>query len=261
MINKELTDDVIYEFRCKMQKHQDGAAVTQALLAENREELEDIDDRIPVLMGIVLAQKEYNCLDLSLKEELISWIDSEIESGAWNKSEISRHEKAKQKIEAERTPKKPRIPNYLDYCPWQNGDVFAYRFCEHDSIESKYAYFVKGEDSDWLYGSIAPIVYFYNVVSKNLITDINRLQQYGYMIQCYYPSAYIRHPEAPPMYRLQLDMKKRDYSSKKLTYIGKIDESVLFSDSNKNDGLRLYSQLSKYIPERVKTWEIPCIED
>ncbi len=259
MINQELINDIIYTFEKKKTRQKDNSVIVEEILLEYKDSLEDEDDRNSIYIGIALAQKKQGCLDLLFKSKILEILYSNIQEDTLLKEEKKSCKNIIKFLEKETTFCVHSKTQESERCPWENGDVFAYRFIEMGSGEVRYAYFVKSESVYWDDDSTFPLVYFYNLISKKLIKDINYLNKHNYMVQGYVPSAYINHPELPRMYRLLIEMSKRDYNSKKIIYLGKIDESFLKRDENKNRFFRKFSKLPKYIGKHVKDWSVPCL--
>lgn len=256
-MNRELMGDIKYSFIEEMYDLQDVKLATKQILDDYAEELQDYDDRVCVLCGLALAQWGRGMLlpeikEAAIKELQVKMTQSKEDNDAKSYAE---YEKILNKILSNQPAIKKFGKRHQYVCPWNIGDVFAYRIFNADLQKNIYTYFIKVGTRLWWPKNVIPVVSFYNLFSEELL-DLDRIVSFDYMIQFFNPTVYFTSPDKPKVYKLGLIINKLMDSKDGLYYLG----NTVLVENNNQDNKAEYNveieKLSTYIIDRINKYNI-----
>lgn len=256
-INKKLINEIKETFNEAMYELQDIELATKKVLDDYSQELQDYDDKVCVLSGLAVAQWERGLLLPEIKDLATSELQTKLlESKTSNDAKAyAAYERLLNKITAPQPSLKKYGKRQQYICPWNIGDVFAYKIFNTDLGKNIYVYFIKVGTRLWWPRNIIPIVSFYNLFSEELL-EIDRIVSFDYMIQFFNPTVYFNSPNKPKLYKLGLIINKQSDLKDKLYYIG---NAVLVENENQDNKAEYNVEIEKldlYIIDRIKKYDI-----
>ena len=127
-----------------------------------------------------------------------------------------------------------KVSKYRNYiCPWEIGDVYAYKIKENKEYEGKYIVFIKVGKEICHPHNECPIVYVYNKIF-NKVPQIEDLKDVKYLPQFYVVNAY-KGIYDNILYKCLIDISigKKRYI-KDCIYIGNIKDYIVPQNENNN---------------------------
>lgn len=156
---------------------------------------EDIDEDSIFWITLADTQWEYGRLLKEVKDKAIEYIENGEELEKWkeNKELYKKRkeilEQIKEKLNS-KMPEEKRIYKYRNYkCPWNIGDVYAYKIKNNENYKGKYIIIMKISERIFHPHNICPEVYVYNKLFDE-IPKIEELNSIQYLPQFYKPTAY-----------------------------------------------------------------------
>lgn len=194
-----------------------------------RWDTDDVEEGPIFWITLANTQWEYGKLIDIVKEKAIYYIESEVELERWkedkelyDKRKEILNEVAKKLKTQNENPKK--IRKYRIYkCPWNIGDVYAYKIKDNEEYKGKYIALIKIEEGDYWPHNICPVVYVYNKMFDEIPT-IEAVKDIKYLPQFYKPSVY-RGEYKDVLYRCLIGIENS--TKKKIEeyiYIGNIEK-------------------------------------
>lgn len=224
LFQDDIAQDVRDTYKDKLRRGNSSEEVTDSLINEYGELLDDSDDAPIFWFALADTQWGYGRLSPIVKEKAIDCIDSGTNQNRWldeNPKDAEKRAKIlehlKQKLNEQQPPER-NISQYKLYkCEWEIGDVFAYKL-ESDLAKEKgffgrYLLLWKVDEGRWSPGHIVPVVYALITQDDNLPKDANDISKAQFI-----RSTFARRKTEYQM--LLLSTSKRIIPSKKLKYIG-----------------------------------------
>ena len=165
--------DVQDEFKELFRKGKTVREITDKILTAYAEGLDDPEEAPLVWFALADTQWCYGVLLADVREKALEWIEKSLERAnsfddlPLRKKAIKVLENLRQKLNSPQPPAKvpPAVPprSRLYRCPWNVGDVFAYRLtsdlAKERGIAGRYFLIQKVDEYTWHPGHIVPIVY------------------------------------------------------------------------------------------------------
>lgn len=264
-------DDVAQEvrdyYKDQLHRGKTGPEITQELMEQYADFLSDPDDAPPFWFALADTQWNLGRLEESVRDEALRHIRDGYDLNRWEEAAPSLGRKRAKVLETleekllSPQPPEKKISQYRLYrCEWNVGDVFAYQLNSEDAraagVFGKYLYFVKAGEDTWWPGHIVPNVYFYKIVTDDLL-PLEALRDVEYIPQAYYPSVYIRKPEMPVLYLLTLlNTSRRVIPKAHLHFLGNFPDLPRPDREDPNAFPRSWKDLEPYIIENFRRWEV-----
>lgn len=261
-------DDTALDIKDRFEDLRKGKTVqqiTNELIDEYTCELDD--ECCAPVFWFALADTQWNLGRLlpEVKEQALAWLDKGGDLAVWQeenpKLAVTREKvlrELQQKLNSPQPPEK-KISQYRLYkCEWEIGDVFAYQFnseyAKDNDFYQKYVYFVKISEKTWYPGHIVPVVYFYKKVD-NVLSDVNALNNVGFIPQFYKPIAYKNNPGMKIQYALTLlNTSSRVIPKKQLIFLGNTGDIKRIDNEDLNSYNVTWKRFETYMIDNFKAW-------
>lgn len=257
-ICKDLVKEIKDIFIDLMYEHNDFEFATKKILSDYAYDLDDYDDGTAIWLGLALVQWECGVLQTEIKVRAEQNAQNKIEQciAANNLKDVIYLKKAISKICLPQKPPKKFGKRQQYICPWEIGDVYAYKFTDIYSHKMAYSYFVKVDNKLWWPKHIIPVICFFNIVTTELL-DLSSVIKNTYMIQVSPPQAYINHPKVLKSYRIGIiTEKEKDVPIDKLIYLGKFKEAIPMIIDNPNISTFYWKNMEYYLSKLINWWDI-----
>ena len=237
LYDDDLSMDIKSEYEDRLHRGKIGEEITQELISENKELIDDVEEGPLFWLALADTQWELGRLENFVKEKAIKYIDSGIVLKRWktnNPKEAIKREEILQELKNKlltQQPKEKNISQYKEYkCKWKNGDVYAWEIKNSEENEGKYIVVIKVSEDIYWSCNTCPVVYVYNKIFWE-IPKIEELQDTQYLPQFYSPNSTV-YTE---------DKENPEYKALKMA---EMKELMEFMINNPKE-----SQATKYVPK------------
>ncbi|MDD2376321.1 MAG: hypothetical protein PHD15_02345 [Clostridia bacterium] len=261
-------DDVALDVKEKyidlLKRGKSNKSATDKIIKENEDIIKDEEDAPVFWFSLANIQWDYGILLPQVKEKAIEYIKSETNLEKW-KEEVTEKDYIKRKKVLEELesklnsnmPEEKKITPYKIYtCPWNIGDIFAYKI-KGDLYKNHYIVFVKVGNDKYAPASTCPLVYVYNKIFNNILT-IEELKNIQYLPQAYRPSAY-KDQYKDLLYKCLIGIEFKDKKLlDNLVYLGNNTEINMPDNEICNIydmGNRSLCFLKKFEEEQIKSYD------
>lgn len=187
--------DVQDEFKELFRKGKNVREITDKILTAYAEVLDDPEEAPLIWFALADTQWNYGSLLPDVREKALDWIEKNLERAdtfddlQLRKKAVKVWKSLRQKLISPQPPAKvpPVIPprSRLYRCPWNVGDVFAYRLtsdlAKERGIAGRYFLVQKVDEYIWHPGHIVPIAYVKITKDENLPITIEEYEQLEYV--------------------------------------------------------------------------------
>lgn len=189
-------DDIAAEVRDfyidKLHRGKTGIEITQELLHNFSELLEDSDDSAVFWFALADTQWKLGRIESYVKNQALSYIDNGNDIKCWS-AESPKDAKKRLKILTDlknrlmsQPPPEKKISQYKIYhCEWSIGDVFAYKLeselAKEKGLYGKFILIRKIDENTWFPGHTVPIVYIKITESDRLPANIDEYNHEEYI--------------------------------------------------------------------------------
>ena len=257
--------DVRDYYKDQLHRGKEGEQITQELIAQNSDILEDPDDGPVFWLALADVQWKMGRLENVVKQNALNIIDENVDLMRWQheepgcvKKRLHMLSELKEKLLSPQ-PEMKKVSQYrLFHCNWKKGDVYAYQmlgdYAKEKGFFEKYVFFVKMDERTWHPGHTVPVVYFYCMISDVLV-ETKELKQAGYMPQVYAPQAYINNPKLKKRYRLTLlNTSMKVIPKKNLIYMGNIGNVDEIDEKTLTPYAVEWKEFEEYIIQNILEW-------
>ncbi len=263
----DIAQDVKDYYRDQLHRGKTGVEITQELLERFQEVIVDEEEGAVFWFALADTQWKLGRLEEHVKENALAYIRNGQDLRRWEKEDPRQVKSRKKVLDTleqkllSPQPEEKKVSQYRLYrCQWQIGDVYAYRLegeeAKSKGVEGNYLYFVKVDESIWYPGHIIPVVYFYKIVSEELL-KLEDLKNMEYIPQFYYPAVYEKEPEKKKLYVLALiNSSSRVIPKKRLTYIGRLEDVKRMQNEDTNTYQVFWKYFDHYIIKNFSVWNV-----
>lgn len=266
LYQNDIGEDIRTTFKDQLRRGKTGEEITKELIYQYREAISDSDDAPNFWFALADTQWDFGRLDDYVKEKALFYLSSDdclSESQGideWSEERKTVLLELRTKLLSPQPKKKRVLPYKLYSCPWEKGAVFAYKlhsdFAKRSGLFGKYLYFVKVENTVWHPGHIVPTVYFYRIVTTELL-NLNEIQAYEYIPQFFVPQAYEKDQNRKKLYLLTLLSKtEKTVPTEQITYIGSLGTVVRVKNEDSSSHPVSWEDFEEYIIHNFQNWMI-----
>ena len=187
--------DVQEEFKELFQKGKNVQEITDVLLARYAEGLDDPAEASTFWLALADTQWCYGILLPEVRQTALDWIEKSLKIAEdfvdlkFRKKAMKVLEDLREKLCSPQPPAKipPKTPprSRLYRCPWNVGDVYAYRLtsalAKERGIAGRYFLIRKVDEDTWHPGHIIPIVYVKITKDESLPVTLEEYEQLEYV--------------------------------------------------------------------------------
>ena len=261
----DMAEEIRAYYKDQLHRGKNGEKITDELVELYKECLSDFDDAPIFWFALADTQWDFGRLENRVKEEALYYINDGRDLIRW---ENENPEHAKKRAEVlcgleqkllSKQPDEKKISQYKLYqCEWNIGDVYAYQllgdYAKEKGLINKYLYFVKVGEKIWHPGHIIPIVYFYWIITDELL-GIEELKKFEYIPQFFTPTAYKKYPNMLPHYLLSfLSTSSKVIPKKQLTFVGNISGVKRMKNEDCDSYEIKWKKFEKYIIDNFQIW-------
>lgn len=265
LYQSDIAEDVRNYYMDQLRRGKSGKDITQELIARNKSTILDPDDAPEFWFALADTQWDLGRLEDGVKERAMYYLKEGNDLLRWEQEDpknANRRAKVldelRQKLDSSQPTEKRIVPYKLYRCAWSIGDVYAYRldsnFAKESGIYGQYLYFVKVDEAIWHPGHIVPVVYFYKIISDNLIS-LEKLKNTEYIPQFFTPVVYKKNPKKKKLYLLELlCTSARTIPHKKLHFIGNLQHVRRIDEEDLNPYSISWKDFENYIINNFRDW-------
>lgn len=254
IFQNDLAEDIRELYKELIENEENHVKVTKEIIEQYKENLEK--EEISVFwFALASIQMEYGVLLERVKKKALYYLESKKDTERW-KTESTKEDYNERKEELEllkksiicfEPKKKKGIRKKRYICPWNIGDVYAYKMKE----DGKYIVFIKIEEGEY-FKNICPIVYVYNKIF-NYLPNAEELKHIKYLPQLVYPG------RKDIVYKCMLGIEEEtEYYAKKCVYITNIKKYDIPKDEI-NDIIKLNNSvirlIEKFEEKEIKSYQ------
>lgn len=257
--------DVRDYYKDQLHRGKEGEQITQELIEQNSDMLEDPDDGPVFWLALADVQWKMGRLEDMVKKNALNIIEGNVDLKRCQSEDLKNIKKRmcvlselKERL-LNPQPEMKRVSQYhLYHCDWKIGDVYAYRllgdYAKEKDFFGKYLFFVKIDETIWYPGHTVPVVYFFWIVSDSLL-KISELEKIEYMPQFFTPKAYEKDNQSKKYMLTLLNTSSRVIPKKNLLYIGNIENIQHIDKEDTNSYEIEWKNFEKYIIKNIINWK------